>query len=477
MSPNYSFLTPDARRHIARMGRAIAPAAPYLQKTFAGRMKKRGLGPRETRALMALTPVAASSVRNIGDFLEQVEYNGARLAKLNVPPCEALDALREFGEILEPTLAGRFNPPREQLYLATSLMLNQAYYRVREAETQALFGIYRAEAEAADLSELLERLVRILTPTLRARAGRIVTLSDSVRGKLSRPLYIERGEATEGLIADSAMRGRFASYWSYPLGGPMLAQFAFAVKYPWLPRELALLDAVAERIRAAGERSRLHAENRHFEAQALRAEEEERKRIGRELHDETGQSLLLLRLKLEMMEREAPSALRPRLSEARGIAEHTVVEIRRIVAALSPAVLERLGLEAAVRHLGSRFEKRCAAKLRLTIQLGPKSIPLPVREAAYRVAQEALENVARHSAAKNVKLLLKSTDKVLRLSVSDDGAGFTAAAAGKPMSFGLAGMQQRAALLGGTMAVKSAAAQGVRLNLTIPIDGSEKDRD
>jgi signal transduction histidine kinase len=406
-----------------------------------------------------------------------VEYNSARLAKLNVPPGEALALLREFGELIEPALGGRFDPPREQLYLATSLVLNQAYYRVREAETQALFGIYRAEAEAGDLSELLERLVRILTPVLRARAGRIVTLPSDVRGKLSRPLYIERGEATEGLIADSSMRGRFASYWSYPLGGPVLAQFAFAVKYPWLPRELALLDAVAERIRAAGERSRLRAQNRQFEAQALRAEEEERKRIGRELHDETGQSLLLLRLQLELIERDLPSALRPRISEVRGIAEHAVVEIRRIVAALSPAVLERLGLEAAVHHLGTRFQKRCPARLKLSIRLGAKSIPLPVREAAYRVTQEALENVARHSSARNVKVLLKSTDKLLRLSVSDDGTGFTAAAAGKPMSFGLAGMQQRAALLGGTLAVKSAAGRGVRLNLTIPIDGSEGDRD
>ena len=107
MSPNYSFLTPDARRHIARMGRAIAPAAPSLQKTFAGRMKKRGLGPRETRALMALTPVAASSVRNIGDFLEQVEYNGARLAKLNVPPCEALDATSRIRRNPRASTSGR----------------------------------------------------------------------------------------------------------------------------------------------------------------------------------------------------------------------------------------------------------------------------------------------------------------------------------------------------------------------------------
>src|ERR1035441_949179 len=83
-----------------------------------------------------------------------------------------------------------------------------------------------------------------------------------------------------------------------------------------------------------------------LEAKAWRAEEEERRRIGRELHDEAGQSLLALRLQLEMMERDAGAEMRARLAEARGIAEHTVNELRRIVAALSPSVLERLGLEA-----------------------------------------------------------------------------------------------------------------------------------
>src|SRR5215469_1368314 len=180
MSPNYSVLTPDARRHIARMGRAIAPAAPALQRAFVKRMAKRGMGARETRALAALTPAAASGLRAIGPFLEQVEYNSGRLAKLNVPPSDALDALREFGEMLAPRLGGRFDPAREQLQLATSLILNQAYYQVREAETQALFGIYRAEAESAELPDFLERLVRILTPALRARAGRIVTLDEAL---------------------------------------------------------------------------------------------------------------------------------------------------------------------------------------------------------------------------------------------------------------------------------------------------------
>src|SRR5207253_9129944 len=92
-------------------------------------------------------------------------------------------------------------------------------------------------------------------------------------------------------------------------------------------------------------------------AGARHAEEEERRRIGRELHDEAAQSLLLLRLQLEMMQRDAPPGLHPRLSQSRTIAERTIEELRRTIAALSPAQLERLGLDRALRQLAVRHGK------------------------------------------------------------------------------------------------------------------------
>ena len=475
MSPYSGILTPDARRHIARMGRAIAPAAPRLQKSFARRLAKRGYRAEEIRALSALTPAAASQLRTTGQFLEQVHYNSSRLRKLNVPPSAALEALAEFGDLVQPILGGRFQPASEQLFLVTSLILNQAYYQVREAETQALFGIYRAEAEANGVPDLLKRMVRVLTPALRARAGRIAAVEDGA-DELDAPRYIVRGEPAERLILDTAIRGRYASYWSYPLAPGMIAQFGFAMEYPWLPRELALLEAAGERIRAASDRAKLRADNRRLETQAAQAEDEERRRIGRELHDETGQALLLLRLQLEMMERGASPELKAHLAEARGVAENAIAEVRRIVASLSPSILERLGLEAAVRHLVTRFQKRCPAKARLQLRLGGRPAPVRVRDAVYRVAQEALENIARHSGAKNVKILLESTDTFIRLTVSDDGAGFAASAVSKPMSFGLTGMRQRAALLGGTLVIKTAPGQGVRVGLELPItEAREKD--
>jgi signal transduction histidine kinase len=450
------------------MGRAIASFADQLDRRFSRILRSHGCDQAAARAFLAITPVAAARLRSLPRFLEQVEYNGRRLAKLNVAPAKVQEELRTFGTLLDPLLAGRFGPAREQLHLATTLTLNNAFYQVREEEAQALFGIYRAEAEAVDLQDLLARLVNILTRTFHARAGRLHVLDRPPAGKLARPLYIEPG-AGEKLIVDPQMRGSHASYWSFPLRSVALVQFGFPVRYPWLPRELALLEAAAERCLGAIERARLQQDNRRLEAQARHAEEEERRRIGRELHDEAGQSLLALRLRLELLEREAPDLLRPRLAEARGITERTVCELRRIVAALSPSVLERLGLPAALRHLAERFRKMHAAQLRLRISVPSGGLTRLVEEVIYRIAQECLQNVAKHSQATHVNLSLVAADSRIRLRVSDNGAGFSAETAGrKAMSFGLAGMKERAALLGGTLAVRSAPGKGATVTLQLP---------
>ena len=248
-----------------------------------------------------------------------------------------------------------------------------------------------------------------------------------------------------------------------------MLQFGFAGRCRWLPRDATLLNAVAERCQEAIGKARLEAEIRRLEAEARRAEEDERRRIGRELHDEAGQSLLLLRLELEMMERQAGGEMRLRLAEARGIAERTVEELRRIVAALSPAVLERLGLESAIRQLAARFRKMHAAGIRVRFSGTCKELSRQSQEVIYRVAQESLQNVAKHSQATRVNLFVQSTDKSVRLSVSDNGAGFrTEAALSKPMSFGLAGMRERAALLEGNLTIRSAPGKGVTVVLELP---------
>ncbi len=473
-------LTPAARRHIGALLRTLRPEAPRLERRFLALLRRLGHNSAQTGALCAISPAAAARLGSAARFLKQVQIEGRRLAGLNVPPEDVARALSEFDRLLDPLLGGRFGPAREQLQLAATLTLHEAFYQVREGEAQAFFGLYRAEIEARDFDGLLRRFAAILARTFHARAGRVAIPGDSADPRLRSPLYIGRGTPEEHLVLDPALRGRYLACWSFPLSAGVVVQFGFLKERRWLPREAALVEAAAGRCREAAERIRLAAEVRRLEAEAQRAEEDERRRIGRELHDEAGQSLLLLRLELEMMERGASQPLRGRLAEARGVAERTVAELRRIVAALSPAVLERLGLEASIRQLGARFRKMCPARMRMRIALPSAPIPPEVQQVIYRIAQESLHNIARHSQATYVNLCLELADMGIRLSVSDNGAGFRTEIVGlKPTSFGLAGMRERAALLGGSLEIDSAPGKGARIRLLLPnpaqVDSHDED--
>jgi signal transduction histidine kinase len=461
--------TAAGRRHAAHLAQAIAPAASRLERGCRALLKRRGYEPALRRGFLAIAPANIAHHRSLDRFLEEVEYQGRRLAKHNLSPEEVRAVLHEMEALLAPVLGERFAPSREQLHLATVLALDRAFYQVREGEAQALFGIYRAEAEASDGDDMLRRVGVVLTRTFQATAGGVVEGPDLDR-RLRRPIFIQHGTARERLIADAGMRGRYRSYWSYPLDASAVVQLGFAASYPWLPRERTLLEIAAERCRGALERGRLETEIHRLEAEARCAEEEERRRIGRELHDETGQSLLTLRLQLELMEREARGGpLGVRLKEARVLLEGTVIELRRLLAALSPTVVERLGLTSALRHMVARFRKAHPAVVRVRMTGRLETIPRQVQDVVYRVAQECLQNIARHSQARAVNLSLCTVDKSIRLRVSDNGTGFrTGAAAGEPTSFGLAGMRERAALLGGTLAVKATPGKGTTVILELP---------
>jgi signal transduction histidine kinase len=462
-------LTPEGKRHIQKMLRALTPAAAGLSRDFRIHLRKKGWNASQVRAFLSITPAAATRSVSLAAFLDQVSYQGRRLAKLNAAPPDIRDALRDFGKLLDAALENRFAPAREQLALATQFLVNDAFYQVREAEAQAFFGLYRAEAEATDLDDLLRRFVAVLAQTFRASAGRLLVHGRSVPDRLRRPLYIEHGEDGECLIADAKMQEHYASYWSYPIGSSAVMQLGFRVSSPWLPRERILLAAAAARCQEAIERAQMVRDIRRLEMESRRAEEEERRRIGRDLHDEAGQAMALLRLQLEMMEHDALDDLRPRLAEARKLAARTAVELRRIVAALSPSGIDRLGLKTGLRQLAARFHRQHRAELRLRLSPHADHPPGPLAEVIYRVAQECLQNVVKHSGATRVHLSLQATDKSLRLCVRDNGAGFSAEKAWKkPASFGLSGMQERARLLGGSLAVRSAPGNGTRIVLDLP---------
>jgi signal transduction histidine kinase len=516
-------LSDQLRAHLARFSDLIRAHAGEVDRRFRQRLKNKKYDQKQLKALSAITPGAAAKILGAGrppaDFFEQVEYSGRRLAKLNVPPAEIIGALRMYDTVLDPLLKKLlpgeyvdFQWTREQLHFCVVLSLNNAFYQVREAETQAFYDLFRAELEAKNLDELLKQFLENLTRICQAQVGRLLLLDSNsdqwqakaevggeteregtkwpgrvgpaLRRKLEKTRYIVRGDPGEKLILDRRLQGKYRSYWSLPLlaHGTMFGviQLGFSTERSWLPRELQLLDAAVDQCLLAAEKARLVEDLAAREEQVRmlgehmwQVEEEERRRISRELHDEAGQSMLCIRLQLEMLEKSLPppmSEIRSKLLETIDVTEKTIIEIRRIIAALSPAVLEQLGLAAALRQLTSRFRRLYQARVRLHLSTRISRLPRETEIITYRLVQECFNNIAKHSSASAVNIRLSSTDHSVELHVEDNGVGFRVEEAlERRNSFGLLGMMERVALLGGAFDVQSLPGKGTRVKVQLPI--------
>jgi signal transduction histidine kinase len=206
-------------------------------------------------------------------------------------------------------------------------------------------------------------------------------------------------------------------------------------------------------------------------AHLLRVQEEERKRISRELHDETGQALMVIRLYLGMMETGATQRnVRGKIRETVEVVDRTIEGIRRIIGKLSPLVLQELGLVAAIRKEAKHLTKTTGVKTRVLIAEDVGRLTPGAEQAIYRVVQEALHNVAKHAQARNVTVQMTRADNLVQVTVEDDGIGIQGRSnsRGTQQSFGLAGIKERVAMLGGASRVVSNKGKGTRVEITVP---------
>jgi len=211
--------------------------------------------------------------------------------------------------------------------------------------------------------------------------------------------------------------------------------------------------------------------------------EEERKRLSRDLHDEVGHDLVLIKLYLEMIaldtNKKEFQGIRPRLKEAIALVSHAIDSVRRLVLDLGPAVFDDLGFLPAVRTYTSQFSARTKISVQLREGYLPENIPMSHQVALYRLLQGALSNVLKHASAHSVKVSLKCMkDSVLILVIQDDGVGFdTTAILGKG-SFGLTAMRERVEVLGGRIHIQSMPAgamskiRGTRIEIDLPLPGA-----
>jgi len=211
---------------------------------------------------------------------------------------------------------------------------------------------------------------------------------------------------------------------------------------------------------------RLEAESSRTATAVQQAQEAERARLARDLHDEANQALTGVLLRLEATMHRAPPALHDELRETQEVATQAMGELLRLARELRPAALDDLGLDAALRTKVDEFSRRCGLPTELELALGSLDALGPDEQlVVYRVVQEGLSNAARHARASAVSVRLTRDGAATVVRIADDGSGFDPAC--PATGLGLTGMRERAALAAGSLAVDSAPGRGTTVELRL----------
>lgn len=225
---------------------------------------------------------------------------------------------------------------------------------------------------------------------------------------------------------------------------------------------------------AAGTAAETDAETRReVLGQVIAAQEAERARVARDLHDDVGQALTSVLLGLRLLESELSAPLltaevEQRIAELRELVADALRRSRNLAFELRPTVLDDLGLVPALERAVADLRKRTGLQVDMEVNLPhDRRLPAPIETVSYRVVQEALTNVVRHADATSVKVMLEIEAATFRVAVVDDGCGF--AVVEKHSWLGLVGIQERAELVDGAVEINSAPGAGTRIELEVPL--------
>lgn len=512
-------LKESSRELITQVANALEPYFPDITACWREKLTSElGLDARTIAALERLNVSTGSSYfkhGNLAGFFENLGYFGNRLAKLQTDTRAVARSLELYQSLCEPYLGSLFGDrlteakaALEMLSTATFQTVSGAYFDAKTRESAALLSVLDAELSAPDLSALLQKVLEITIATFGAANGVVLLReldSDLLRAstsvgleEVSDELTIPVGYGFSGRVAQTgepdlvldaahddrvqspALRRSAGSIWAVPIKTPETAigvlMIGFSKPYEWLPTERELLRAIADRSALAIDRARINDALREREARIaelsahlLRVQEQERRRISRELHDETGQELMVIRLYLGMLE-STVKARNPRVKirETLDVVDRTIDGIRRIIARLSPLLLQELGLIAAIRKEAKDLARNTGVKARVTVSDAIGRMAPETEAAIYRVVQEALHNVAKHAQAHNVSIQMERGNGELRLLVEDDGIGIQGKYSSRGRSFGLAGIKERIGMLGGRVQISSVRGKGTRIEVTVP---------
>jgi PAS domain S-box-containing protein len=282
---------------------------------------------------------------------------------------------------------------------------------------------------------------------------------------------VQDGRALAGAVTVRTERKDGTSIWVEHRMSPVPDQSGVVVAVEGIARDITSRVELLEQVRAG------EVQLRALSRKLATAQEDERRRIAGELHDEIGQSLTGLKLMLEAADGRERTGEGQQLDEARSLVTELMGRVRNLALQLRPSLLDDFGLVPALQWHIERFASQ--SKVRVTFQHSgsERRLPRELETAAYRIVQEALTNTVRHAGAASAKVRIDMSSHLLTLEVTDDGQGFDPAiAAAHPGSIGLASMRERAAALGGRLVVDTAPGKGTSLKAEFPIDDDSSSR-
>jgi signal transduction histidine kinase len=247
---------------------------------------------------------------------------------------------------------------------------------------------------------------------------------------------------------------------------------ATVIQYKGKPAIMGNVIDTTERRLAENAIKRSEEQLRNLTSYLQRVGEIERTNIAREIHDELGQTLTVLKMDLSWLKKRLPAdqiSLYERAETMAHLINKTIQTVKKISTALRPGLLDDLGLGAAIEWQTEEFQQRTGIKCDTTIE--PKDITLDKdrNTAIFRILQETLTNVARHARASEVRVSLKQRDAFVELKVRDNGKGITEEQIHNPKSFGLIGIRERVKIFGGNNIMKGIPGKGTIMMVRIPV--------
>jgi two-component system sensor histidine kinase UhpB len=235
-------------------------------------------------------------------------------------------------------------------------------------------------------------------------------------------------------------------------------------------RMIGMAQDITERKRAAKELEEANHQLRFLSRRLFHLQEEERRHLARELHDEIGQALTAAKINLQTAMKESDGAKSMRIDEAAAILEKLLGQVRQISLDLRPSTLDDLGLIPALRSLLDQQGRRASVAVRLSAKNMPENLDPEIQTTCFRIAQEAITNAVRHANAMRIDVDLGRENGNFRLQVRDDGRGFDAESAqAQTVGLGLIGIKERAALVGGRAKIISSPNKGTTIEVSLPL--------